>query len=97
MFDCAAAETTLESEELADTLPVIAEATSWREFCRELKVACILLRSDCWPCNVVTSPCTSCIGRDAMETARCRTCWNELEKVLEPLNVMELAAVLISD
>jgi hypothetical protein len=32
-----------------------------------------------------------------METARCRTCWNELEKVLEPLNVMELAAVLISD
>jgi hypothetical protein len=27
------------------------------------------------------------MGREAMDTARCNTCWKELEKVLWPLNV----------
>jgi len=38
------------------------------------------------------------MGREAMDTARCKTCWKELENVLWPLNVIglltELAALL---
>jgi hypothetical protein len=32
-----------------------------------------------------------------MDTARCRTCWKELEKVLEPLNVMGAVAELAAE
>jgi hypothetical protein len=71
---------------------VAAEAMSCREFCRELKVACRLLKSDSWPCRSFTLFCNCTIGSEAIDTARCRTCWKELEKVLEPLNVMGAAA-----
>jgi hypothetical protein len=39
------------------------------------------------------------MGREAMETARCKTCWKELEKVLWPVNVIgverELEVLLV--
>ena len=96
-MDCAAASTTEPSDELADTSPVIAEATDCSAVCSELKVDCRLFRSDCWLCNELTSFCSSCIGREAMDTARCKTCWKELEKVLWPENVIALDAELLAE
>jgi hypothetical protein len=64
--------------------------------CSELKFDCKVLRSVCLLCSVLISVSTSCIGRDAMETARCNTCWKELEKVLWPLNVIAELLELIS-
>jgi hypothetical protein len=34
------------------------------------------------------------MGSEAIDTARWRTCWKELEKVLDPLKVIVLAAEL---
>ena len=99
VVDCAAAVTTEESEELAETSPVMAEATAFRALCSELKFDCWVLRSDCWLCKVLTSLSNCSMGSSAMDTARCKTCWKELEKVLWPLNVTgfvtELAVLLV--
>jgi hypothetical protein len=41
------------------------------------------------------------MGREAIDTARCKTCWKELEKVLWPVKVigfvreLELVALLV--
>ena len=87
-MDCADAETTEVSEEVAETLPVVADAMACNALCSELKFDCCVPRSVCWLSRVLTSLCSCCMGREAMETARCRTCWKELEKVLWPLNVI---------
>ena len=101
-MDSAVAMTTEESEELADTLPVAAEEMACSALCSESKVDPKLASADCLDWSVLTSLSNSCMGREAMDTARCRTCWKELEKVLWPLNVMgfvteleELAVLLV--
>lgn len=95
------AVTTDVSEELAETLPPAAVAMPCTALCSESKVAPKLDRADCCDCSVVTSVCSSCMGSEAMETARCKTCWKELEKVLWPVNVTgllsELAELLITN
>ena len=98
-MDCADAVTTEESEELAETVPAIAVEMACTALCSELKLAPKVLRSVCWLSRVLTSFCNCCMGREAIDTARCKTCWNELEKVLWPLNVTgverELVALLV--
>src|ERR1700739_4592309 len=86
-----------ELEELAVTPPVIAVAIDCTEFCNWLKFDCRVLRSVCWFCNLPISFSTSCMGSDAIETARCNTCWKELAKVLWPVNVSDELLVPIND
>ena len=74
VVDCAEAVTTDVSEELAETLPLAAVAMPCSAVCSESKVDPRLARADCCPWSVVTSPCSCCMGSEAMETARCRTC-----------------------
>jgi len=96
---CAEAETTAGAEELAETLPLAAVAMPCMALCSESKDDPRLARADCCDWSVVTSFCSCCMGSEAMETARCKTCWKELEKVLWPLNVIgferELAVLLV--
>ena len=74
VVDCAEAVTTEVSDELAETLPLAAVAMPCMALCSESKDDPKLARADCCDCNVVTSFCSCCIGSEATETARCKTC-----------------------
>jgi hypothetical protein len=87
------AETTDPSETLAAILPWESVDRFWISLWRVLKLFCRVVNSDCCPWKVLTEFCIACSGREAIDTARCRTCWKELEKVLDPLNVIVLAVL----
>ena len=74
VVDSAEAVTTEVSEELAETLPVAAVAMPCIALCSESKAEPKLASDDCCDWSVVTSVCSCCMGSEAMETARCKTC-----------------------